>query len=142
MYNEENDITPEEQEAFMEWWDAHIPKNFVTILNPAEYANAVSTIKKVVLTIRSCCEDEDEMPEFEVKYDSLFATRLSLKVRITEFGLKMLASQAADVVNLLPADCVIDMLPLNDNRVLIDLTFRNIKGVIAHSEAEDLPDDL
>ena len=140
MYDD-NEITPEEQEAFMEWWDTHVPKEFVTVLNHIKYVNAIAAIKKIIFIIRACCDDEDEVPEFEIKYDSVFATRLSLKIRVTEFGLKILAGQAAEIINNLPPDTIIDMLPLADNRVLIDITFRDIKEIIAHSEAEDLPDE-
>ena len=137
--NEEYEITPEEQAAFMEWWDRHIPKNFITMLDPAKYAVAMNAIKTIIAIIGSCCEDEDEMPEFDVKYDAVFGTRLTLKIKVTEFGLKMLGYKLANIVKVLPSDCIIDIMPLKENRTLIDVTFRNIKQIIAHSEAEDLP---
>ena len=50
---DEYEITPEEQESFMEWWEAHIPKEYVTILNAKSYAEATQAISKIYIRLSS-----------------------------------------------------------------------------------------
>jgi hypothetical protein len=131
---ENDNMIPEEQEAFIKWWNENVPKECTTILNPVEYANATRAIKKIRSVIRFCYEDENEMPEFKIEYGLLYATSLALRVRTTEYGLNISASRAAEVIDVLPANCMISMLPTNDNRILIEFTFPHIREPIAFDE--------
>jgi hypothetical protein len=132
---ENDNMIPEEQEAFIKWWNENVPKECTTILNPVEYANATRAIKKIRSVIRSCYEDENEMPEFTIEYTPFYSTCLSLTVRTPEYdGLDISASRAAEVIDILPANCMIGMLPTNDNRILIEFTFPHIREPIAFGE--------
>lgn len=131
-------ISDEEQQAFMEWWDANIPKKFITLLNQQKYDEAVKAIDTIVSIVSSCC-DEDEMPKFDVNFDKMFATNLGLDIVVTQFGMNMLARQLGEITKVLPEDCIITAFPKTDCTTLIAFTFRNIKEVIATEDNSDIP---
>ena len=135
---DEYEITPEEQETFMEWWEAHIPKEYVTILNAKSYAEATQAISKIYTVINDCCEDEDEKPEFTLKYDAAFGTHLALNVVITEFGLTMAGDELRNIVASLPQRCRMTIIPRDDFKTLLQFTFYNVKEMLCHEEKEDL----
>lgn len=136
--NDEHEITPEEQAAFMEWWELHIPREYVTILNAKEYAKATKAISKIYTVINDCCEDEDEKPEFAVKFDSVFGTNLALNVVITEVGLTMAGDELREIVASLPQQCRMTIIPRDDFKTLLQFTFHNVKEVLCHEDKEDL----
>ncbi len=130
----------ESQASFMEWWEDHIPKNFITMLNAVEYAKVTQAIKSILRVVYKCLSEDDEEPQFDVHFDKLFGTHLALDIIIPSTGISANGEQIAEIVKALelPERYRICILPKTNATTLLQFTFYNVKEMIAHEEKKDL----
>jgi len=130
MYENEDFMNedPAVEEAILEWFRESIPKEYVSILNVSKYSIAVNAIKHIVAFFHSNCE-EDEMPNFDLSYDTVVGIQLGLTVILTEFGVQATAKQIKDTLSFLPDDCLITVIPMQDFKCRIEFTFKDVKEI-------------
>lgn len=132
--NKDEDLSEEEREeliAFREWWDMYVPKEALTIINPALLDQATKSIKAIHAIIENRIREEDERPEYSIDYDTLYGTMLGFSIILTEYGVKFTGEDIKNIAETLPENAVIRIQPLKDYKTKILITYKNVKLIIS-----------
>ena len=145
MKNEDYEIPEEEHKAFMEWWDKHIPKQYVTILLLQKYKAAQEAINVIISIFEKEIKKYDDSEiEVKVEFDALFGTDLGLTIIVPDIGIQLNPDEISVIYDKLQrTDYILSIIPMLHERISINFTFRNVKEIIDYEDPEEkLPDSF